>query len=54
MYKPMKIYDTGSMFPKTWISNVILCHGIFLMFNELGRELIVHFVDIGGILTITV
>jgi len=24
------------------------------MFNELGRELIVHFVDIGGILTITV
>jgi hypothetical protein len=39
---------------KTWISNVILCHGIFLMFNELGRELIVHFVDIGGILTITV
>jgi len=32
---------------RTWISNTI-CRGFFV-FNELRSEVIVHFVDIGGI-----
>ena len=33
---------------RIWISNVI-CHGFYLMFNCLRTEVVVCFVDIGGI-----
>ena len=34
---------------RTWISNVISCRGLVFMFNELKWEVIVRFIDIGGI-----